>query len=204
MWIDCEYIKGKAHGPLEGWDKDHNYFLSSQYKKGKLQKKAPLPPEKRPLPAHTVNADYVDIIVKNFIKEAMAEYGVRPYGIGGFMPCDLEEISVSFIQIKKGTINESRDLLVKLTEKLVDMVNNHKKLRPFLRDYPFTSKRADVSLVYYDSRGLRREDGSITDVLVNRRNEISYLSYNPKNPRKDNKVKESYKDAVKIVYGKND
>ena len=199
LWVSCDYKNGKAHGALEGWDENGKEFLAAQYKKGVLQKKPPPPPGLRDRSSPLLDERYVNEVTRNFILWATKEYDIAPYGVGAGMPYDVESIIVSFTVGHRGTKEEGRELIVKLRKRLVEMVNAHEKLRPYLREYPFTPIRADVSLIFTDAKGFRTNDGTISDVIVNDKNEICYLSY--KNPRENHKVTERYEEAVKIVFG---
>jgi hypothetical protein len=59
--------------------------------------------------------------------------------------------------------------------KLVDKVNTHEKIRPFLREYPFTWRAADISIAFHkphsDSYYL---DGSVALVCPARDGKIAY------------------------------
>jgi hypothetical protein len=201
LWICIPYKNGVAHGALEGWDENRKPFLAAQYKKGVLQKRPPPPPIKRPREKR-VEHKYVDEVSDEFIKIARMEFGVVPYGTGGSMPFDVETISVSFNCIKKGTVEEARELMVKLTEKLTVLMNDHDKLRPYLREYPCSTERAHIYIGLCNETGRRHDDGSINYVLINKDNNICYFSENLDNPKKDDVFKEPYNDAVKIVHAK--
>jgi len=103
------------------------------------------------------------------------EYGLICIGSGGRMPKDVEEISMDFNLYQRTTIEEARELMVKVREKLVDKVNAHEKIRPFLREYPFTWSGADISIAFHkphsDSYYL---DGSVAFVCPARDGKIAY------------------------------
>ncbi|MCH9811834.1 hypothetical protein K0U07_03610 [bacterium] len=200
LWIVLGYKKGVPHGALEAWDEKGKELLVAQYKNGVLQKDPPPPPIQRDNSRITPDQIYVREVTKEFLGVARKEFGVRPYGVGASMPNDVEAINITFSIRKKGSIPDGRELVVKLTKKLVEMVNKHEKLRPYLREYPFTDHRAEISIIFCDELGRRYTDDTISHILVNRRNEICYLSYD--NPRNDKEIKERYADAVKLVYGK--
>jgi hypothetical protein len=200
LWICIPYKKGIAHGALEGWDGNRKPFLAAQYKKGVLQKRPPPPPIKRPREKR-IEHKYVDEVSNELIKIARKEFGVVAYGTGGAMPFDVETISVSFHCMKKGTVEEARELMVKLTERFAMIINKHEKLRPYFREYPFSKHRAKIDLAFIDSKGLHYSDGSVYYVFIGDDKKICYFSANPQTPKKDNEFEESYEDAVKIVHG---
>jgi len=109
---------------------------------------------------------YVNQIVNTFASEMKEKYGLRCCGSGGSMPYNVEEISVIFYSIKKPTLEEARILEVNLVERLIELVNNHEKIRPYLAEYPFASNRAEVSISFYSKDGLRHTDGNVTRVSL--------------------------------------
>ncbi len=201
LWICIPYKNGVAHGPLEGWDENREPFLAAQYKNGVLQKRPPPPPIRRPREKN-VEHDYVDEVIDEFIKIAQKEFGVIPYGTGGAMPFDVETISVHFKCLKKGTVEEGRKLMVLLTEKLTMLMNKHEKLRPYLREYPCTTKRADVYLNFCNENGKMNDDGSICSVVVGKGNTIAYGTYTTGDRAIKNDIKEPFEQAAKIVHAK--
>jgi hypothetical protein len=201
LWTAVSYKNGVAHGALEGWDPNGKPFLAAQYKKGVLLKRPPPAPIRRPREVR-VEHKYVDQVLDEFIKIARKEFGVVPYGRGGSMPFDVETISVNFNCIKKGTVEEARELIVKLTEGLTLLMNKHKELRPYLREYPCKAERAHVYLNFCNKNGEMNEDGSICSVVVGRGNTIAYGTLEPGARAIKNNFREPYEEAVKIVHAK--
>jgi hypothetical protein len=197
------YINGKASGPLIGWDEQEKPRLEVIYKNGVLQKK-PFPTpwnraDRRPAPYEK----YADEIIREFQKIACKEFGVEAVGSGGQMPFDVVSFDVGFWMRKKGTVEEARDLIVKLKEKLRVIINNHEKIRPYLREYPISIKnaRASVSFPSQDKNGIFY-DKSVTLAWVTNQQKIYYRSNNPNTDQLEPLFEESYEDAVKIVHAK--
>ena len=126
---------------------------------------------------------YVHEIINSFSKDMQKEYGLICVGSGGRMPHDVEEIDIMFYCYQYATIAEARQLFVTVTEKLVDKINQNEKIRPFLREYPFTSKpadriftwsRANISLSFCKKDGSHYLDGSVASVCQARDGKISY------------------------------
>jgi hypothetical protein len=201
LWIVMPYEQGMPDGALEGWDSNHKYFLSAQYKQGVLQKEAVLPPIERPRPKTSLAEKYVDQVIYEFIQIAKKEFGVTPCGTGAGMPFDVERISVDFNVRKKGTVEDARALIVHMTERFTEVINQHEKLRPYLREYPCTPERAEITLNFSRNRGALQNDGSICRITVGNENQIYYRTQ-----KEDGNTEvcliEPYKDAVKIVHGK--
>jgi len=117
---------------------------------------------------------YVHEIVNQYIKEMEREHGLHCIGSGGGMPKDVEEVGVMFtIQKKVTSLEEARELEVAAIQKLLDHINNHPKIRPFLREYPFKYDRVRISISFTDENNQRYTDGRITRVSQ-ARNKIFY------------------------------
>jgi antitoxin component YwqK of YwqJK toxin-antitoxin module len=201
--IYIEYVNGKATGPLEIWDEKEKSLFEVLYKKGILQKKPPLPLGKRPEPRPAPYEKYADEIIKEFEKAAYKEFGVEAVGLGGQMPFDVVSVYVGFWVRKKGTVEEARELIVKLKEKFRVIINNHEKIRPYLREYPISIKNADVSVSFLrqDKNGVYYNK-SVSFVSVGRGEKIYYSYDDPNENLLQPLFEESYEDAVKIVHAK--
>ena len=117
---------------------------------------------------------YVHEIVNQYIKEMEREHGLHCIGSGGGMPKDVEEVGVMFtIQKKVTSLEEARELEVAAIQKLLDHINNHPKIRPFLREYPFKYDRVRISISFTDKNNEQYTDGSIT-YMYQARNKIFY------------------------------
>ena len=203
LWVVLNYDYKKPNGALEGWDLNGKYFLSANYKKGVLQKKPPLPPGKRKMPKSSMASAYVREVTREFLKIAKKEFGATCGGVGSGMPFDVEFISVYLDIKKKGTVEEGRDLFVKLTDHFVKVVNQHEKLRPYLREYPFTPARAHLLLSFCDKGGMINKDGSVAYVCMGRDKKIYYDDGNPDRSNEQKSLFiEPYEEALKIVKSK--
>ncbi len=204
LWIAIKYVNGKAEGPLEGWDIKRRQFISAEYKKGLLQKEPPLPPEKRKRPEIAIDERYVNEVIRDFQKDMGKEFKIQAIGSGAGMPFDVERIIVEFAVMKRITIEEARNLIVTLKQKLADRVNEHEKLRPYLREYPFSPMRAVVNLsfIHRNTKKEPLQDGDLLFITVGNTNEISYFIKDSKKPGKEDVFKEPYEEAVKIVKAK--
>lgn len=201
LWLAIYYKDGKACGALEAWDDKGTYLLGAQYKKNILQKKPPPPPGKRSYPSYTIEEKYVGEVTREFKKIGAKEFGLSPYATGASMPFDVERISVDFQICKKGSVEQSRDLIVKLTERFTQVINKHEKLRPYLREYPFKPNRINITIIYCDQFSRRNTDGSICRASVGATNKIYYRTEKP-NKNSEIYLIEPYDDAVKIVHAK--
>jgi len=111
---------------------------------------------------------YVNQIVNTFANEMKEKYGLRCRGSGGSMPYNVEKISVVFTIKQKPTLDEARIIQVNAVERLIELVNNHEKIRPYLAEYPFNSSRIKISISFKDKNWLRHIDGTVTYVFMAR------------------------------------
>ena len=61
-------------------------------------------------------------------------------------------------------MEEARELEVAAIQKLLNHINSHQKIRPFLREYPFKNDRVEISISFTDENNQRYTDGRITRV----------------------------------------
>jgi hypothetical protein len=145
---------------------------------------------------------YVNEIIRNFAREMRQKYNLYSKADGGRMPHDVEEIEMDFIFYQKVNIEQARELEVMVTEGFVKCINAHEKIRPFLREYPFTYKRALVSIVFYDSNN-NYWMGHSVDFVFNIRGEIFYKTFDPQTKKFCLLHKEPYEKSLEIVRNKN-
>ncbi len=194
------YENGLAHGALGAWDDKEKQYLSVDYKKGfRRRYPPPAPARRRQIVRH--DCRYVNEAVREFEKVAVNEFGVFSDGSGASMPKDVESISVSMTIYKKGVIEEARELIVRLRERFLEIINKNEKLRPYLREYPFTHIRTQVSLGFCDTNGMTYQDGSIAHVSSGA-NKIAYSISEPNSFSYTNVAREPYDTAVEIVRAK--
>lgn len=141
---------------------------------------------------------YVQQIVSPVAKELEKEFGIICTGGGGRMPNDVEEIEITFVAYKKATIEEARQIEVKATEKLLKAINAHEKIKPYLRDYPFKSNRAKISLSFRKKDNSCYRDGSVVHVL-HVKNKIHYFSEDALTQSRILLKDEPYEEAVKVL-----
>ncbi len=139
---------------------------------------------------------YVNEITTSFAKQMQKEFGVYCSGNSGQMPYDVEYVGMSFDAYRRATVEEARALEVIITEKFVNCINNHEKLRPFLREFPFPAKRTEISIAFYKSSGNRYADGSIS--RISHIDDLTY-SVNDASGKSSTLFEEPYDAAVEIV-----
>lgn len=143
---------------------------------------------------------YVDEIVKSFSQEMKKEFNLICIGDGGSMPRDVETIKVSLVAYRRASIEEARELEVKSTQRLVQLINNHEKIRTYLREYPFTPKRAEVAISFQKKDDSDYTDGSVSYVSQID-NKIYYRRTDPKTEKLVRIAEETFDEALKLVKG---
>jgi len=150
---------------------------------------------------------YVHEIVNEYKKEMKKEYGLQCIGSGGSMPHDVAEIGVMFaIQKKVTSLEEARELEVVAIQKLLDHINNHPKIRPFLREYPFKYDRVEISISFTDENNQRYTDGRITRVSQVKNNLFYFTAeeyidkgYQIKHPRTNEVYTVPDREATRLI-----
>jgi len=161
---------------------------------------------------HTMNAkecqspiylQYVSEITRAFAEEMERDLDLVCIGGGGSMPRDVQEISVKFIAYQRASINQARELEVEATQRLMELINGHEKIRPYLREYPFKAHRAEVAISFNKPNNSRYTDGSVTHVFQVK-NKIFYFREDGHSVMAIDLGEEPYEEAVKIVQAKKD
>jgi len=141
---------------------------------------------------------YANQLVTSFAREMKKEFGLICIGEGGCMPHDVQKMSVEFISYQRATIEQARELEVRVTERFIEAINAHEKIRPFLREYPVQPFRAKVAICFEKKNNHSYEDGSVAYVFQVR----NTIVYNKREPRPVGLVtlfEEPYDDALRIV-----
>ena len=144
-------------------------------------------------------AKYIDEIVTIFSKEMRHRFGLICIGDGGRMPYDVEEISVIFEARRRATIEEARELEIKTTERLAEIVNAHTKIRPYLREYPFPPGRVEIQISFVNKQGSYYRDGSVA-FTFQARNKLFYRERERETGDLKPLFDEPYEEAYKKVF----
>ncbi len=166
---------------------------------------------------------YIDEIVKGFAEDMEKKYELHCYGSGGSMSNDVEKIDVLFISYLKSTVADARKMEVNAVQELLQRINSHEKIKPYLREYPFGSDRIHVSIsfrtkmdnypldgsiaqvsliknkIFYDTAEIQTQD-PIPRIYINEKNEVvKELIIQEPEEELVSIMEESYEEALKIV-----
>ena len=148
-----------------------------------------------------VYVKYANEIINSFVREMKEEFNLHCSGSGGGMPYDVEEISVGLVSYKKASIEDARELEVMATERLLKLINEHEKIRPFLREYPFKANRAKVAIYFSPIKNAKLEEDVVARV-TQIKNKIYYLTEEKVTKQYISLAEEPYEEALKIVQKK--
>lgn len=119
---------------------------------------------------------YVNEIINAVAKDMNKKHGLICVGSGGSMPNKVYAISLRFHSYRHATIEEARELFVASVQALIDKVNVHEKIRPYLNEYPFTWRGADIVIAFRNKQGnsTRYLDGSVALLGFSKNGNIFY------------------------------
>ena len=96
-----------------------------------------------------------DQIALNQIKETSEKlkktYNINPIGYG--MDGKFEYLEISFEAFRNLPKKQARELLINCVEEFMNDINSNEKLRPHLKEYPFTLKNVGIVFYISDSTG---------------------------------------------------
>ncbi len=150
-----------------------------------------------------VERDYVKIvdeITAEYKNEVIKQYNLVLLGEGGGMMGDIQRISLTFNMYRSLNLAEARNLIVKLEERYLEMLNDNKDVRPYLHNYPFAPKSLKIAITFSSPEKNFVLPPDIANVVV-LDGEVCYRTYNKEKKMLDEIFSESYEDAYKIVYG---
>lgn len=148
--------------------------------------------------------DYADIareIRGNVGKKLSKKHQMDCVGVGGGMMGSVYMIGLSFRVYHPLERNEARMLVVDCVEELLKAVNRNEEIRPYLQDYPFTTK--NVSIAIYSSYPDGRDvfDPYIRVASIYKSDTIEFATKEPNQVPYKNEYRESYQAALTQVKG---
>ncbi len=96
------------------------------------------------------------------------KYGLVCIGSGGRMHHQVEEVSLFLDCYHHASIEEARELYMTIVDRLIEIINNHERIRPYLKQYPFPPQGADIYLSFQRKDGSYYLDGSVASVSQGR------------------------------------
>jgi hypothetical protein len=105
-------------------------------------------------------------IINIFSKEMNEKYGLKCIGTGGNLNKSIQKLTVKFVAYRNATLEEARELEINANERFLQLINSHKKIRPYLNEYPFTYNSAYVSISFHKPNENYYLDDSIAHVFI--------------------------------------
>lgn len=146
-------------------------------------------------PKHVQEAERIIRIYTKQMKKDRALYAI---GTGGAMMYDVQEITLHFVSYAKLDVAQAREVFVDCCEGLITTVNADEKIRPFLRDYPFTIKNADIMISFQKKSGGHVDSEYVAFVCCSK-NFIHYAYHDNDKDMLTRITKEPYEEALRIV-----
>jgi hypothetical protein len=84
------------------------------------------------------------VVEAHSINEMKAEFGLKVVGVGGGLMYGIERLNLSFQIYRDVTLEEARDILVGCVEIYCKNLDQDKKIRPYLAEYPFPVSRLEL------------------------------------------------------------
>jgi hypothetical protein len=124
------------------------------------------------------------------------QYGLNCYASGGSFAYDIQSISLSFMSDKVLEIDEARHLEIATIEDLLFEINSDTRIRPYLREYPFTPDRINISLACLNEELIKI--GDLESVF--QAHGTLFYHYNAPGEIRDTRTEEEpYEEALKKV-----
>ena len=142
---------------------------------------------------------HLNRITKKFICEMEEEHEFSCFSIGGSLAGNIKKVSLKFYCYEKKSIEEARKLEVDCVERFCEIINSHKKIRPHLEEFPFTSERVG-RMICFCKEDLKRfpPEESISLVMSCREKIFYEVEFNDHRPDQT-VLEETFSEACEKV-----
>ena len=140
-----------------------------------------------------------DKVISQTARQLKKEKDLIPVGTMGQMMGDIQAIGLSFQYFHLVNLEEARELLVNAIQVFLRNINENKKIRPYLHNYPFTTKNIEITIWIYKPGGSDPEQGSIECITLRRNKLIYRLTAPSKFAPWPVLHEETYEEALKIL-----
>lgn len=120
----------------------------------------------------------IDPLYASFIDDMKQNHRLLCWAIGGKIPGRLEEFSANFTLIQHTSQEQARQLLLTVTGRLVETINENKQLNPHLIEYPFPTNRFKLRINFVRDNHFRYHDGSMVSITLEN-DKITYFNISP-------------------------
>ena len=143
--------------------------------------------------------DYADIareIRADVGKKLAKKHQMDVIAVSGGMMGSVYLIGLSFQIHHPMDREEARERIIDCVEELLAAVNANQEIRPFLKDYPFTTKNVDLAIFTNYPDGKEVFDPYIRVVSIYESDEIDYATKEPNKVPYKNEYREPYSEAL--------
>lgn len=89
----------------------------------------------------------------------------------------IKEVSLFYSSTQDLVLEDARKLMLKVTTKFLDLINNNENIKPDLEPYPFTTSQLDVTIFFRDAKGRYAQHPKIAQISSHR-GMITYYKFN--------------------------
>ena len=152
--------------------------------------------------SHVRDEDYEKIangVTYRVEQQLKKELGLRCVGTGGGMMNNIRRMSMSFQLFREIDLPEARRILVSATSEYLNAINDSKRLRPYLKEYPFTVKNVEI-MIWIRKANNRDIDPNKINFMCSNKGILRYdLSDEPGTYLDRELCTETYEEALKII-----
>ncbi len=140
-----------------------------------------------------------DAITNQTAKKLKQEKDLCLIGTGGQMMDKIEMLDMGFQYFHEVNLEEARQLIVYAAEVYLDAINKNEKIRPYLKNYPFTAKNLEIKIWVRKPDSSNVTPGNVHGIFLN----DGLVEYEPQGSVKYEHpspiLKETYEEAVQMV-----
>ncbi|MBT7264242.1 MAG: hypothetical protein HN831_02040 [Waddliaceae bacterium] len=142
-------------------------------------------------------------MIAPFIEEMKNTEDLSPTIVSGELMDRVNTVALHFKSYESLSLEECRELYVSCTQRLLDYINNHEEILPYLAIYPFTENEIEFAIAFNKPGTYERVDNKFIAYVSNINGKVCYridTGATDTNPLKTIH-RESYSEALKIVKG---
>ena len=151
---------------------------------------------------HVRDEDYV-MIARRIRREAAfkmcKEKGLQLAGVGGGMMSHIQRMSLGFHFFHEVDLTEARKITVYAVNEYLTAINSSKEVRPYLKNYPFTSKEVSIRIWIYKPDHTKVPLGEIESISATDGTITYRINIGENNYSNNDLCEETYEEALKIV-----
>jgi hypothetical protein len=152
-------------------------------------------------PNAEVSCDNVKAFVAKAAKKLEKKYNIDLCGIGSGVRDKVWLVNLSFNKYGLPLSEmEARKLIIAITQNFLDLINQEEKIRPYLENYPFTSKNVKIALFNYTENAGNHYHPWITSSSMSKGKTL-FMSFDPGMIplRLHDEIYETYEESLAII-----